>query len=272
MKLNLNNIKPKYIVAFNHLSLIILGMLFFNLQRNFVPFLYTIVLTTVLELLILTYQKKEISIDNILSAIITGAGILILLNTSIEILYLLAASISIACKHAFRNNKHNSPIMNPSLLGLIIAYTFCEFGYYKIQYDQFAHIHYSSIQITFLGLIVAYKINKMTQILTYFSILIMLSLLINTMHGDHLIYLLGPELSSTGLLFAFFMMTDPKTSPNSKIGQFLFSSALALITITINLFHIAHASFIALFFLNIIYYVYITYKKPIYNYSRNLSI
>ncbi len=176
------------------------------------------------------WKKLQMSIP---SALISSFGLSLLLKTNHWYIAALAAVISIASKYIIRiNGKH---IFNPSALGIVAVLYFT--GDAWISPGQWG----SNIVILFtvlcLGFIVTTKVQKLDVSLAFLGTFAAL------LFARQIIYLGWPmdffiQSLSTGslLLFAFFMITDPKTTPNHSIARIIWSMAVAAVAFYLTAF------------------------------------
>jgi|SRR5437868_8972062 len=169
------------------------------------------------------WKKFQTSIP---SALISSFGLTLLLKTNHWNIAALAAVISIASKYIIRiNGKH---IFNPSALGIVAVLYFT--GDAWISPGQWG----SNIVILFavlcLGVIVTTRVQKLDVSLAF------LGTFAGLMYARQILYLGWPmdyfvQSISTGslLLFSFFMITDPKTTPNHTVARIMWSMAVAAV-------------------------------------------
>ena len=167
------------------------------------------------------------------SALISSFGLSLLLKTNHWTIAALAAVISIASKYIIRiNGKH---IFNPSALGIVSVLLFT--GQAWISPGQWG----SGIVILFavlsLGFIVVTRVQKLDVSLAF---LLTFGLLL---YARQIIYLGWPmdyfvQSISTGslLLFSFFMITDPRTTPNHSLARIVWSVAIAAVAFYLTTF------------------------------------
>ena len=167
------------------------------------------------------------------SALISSFGLSLLLKTNHWTIAALAAVISIASKYIIRiNGKH---IFNPSALGIVAVLFFTSKAW--ISPGQWG----SGIVILFavlsLGFIVVTRVQKLDVSLAFLGTF---GLLLFT---RQIIYLGWPmdffvQSISTGslLLFSFFMITDPKTTPDHPVARIVWSIAVAAVAFYLSTF------------------------------------
>jgi Na+-transporting NADH:ubiquinone oxidoreductase subunit NqrB len=164
--------------------------------------------------------------NGIPSAIISSMGLCLLLKTNSLSTAALAAFISISSKYILRiNGKH---IFNPSALGIVAAVVLT--GNAWISPGQWGSGTVLLFAVLCLGFIVTTRVQKLDTSLAF----------VTTFGGllfiRQIVYLGWPsdffvQSISTGsvLLFSFFMITDPKTTPNHPTARIVWSILVAAI-------------------------------------------
>jgi enediyne biosynthesis protein E5 len=170
-----------------------------------------------------TFSKIK---NGIPSAIISSMGLCLLLKTNALSVAALAAFISIASKYIIRiNGKH---IFNPSALGIVAAVLLT--GNAWISPGQWGSGAVILFAVLCLGFIITTRVQKLDTslafLLTFGGLLFI----------RQIIYLGWPidffvQSISTGslLLFSFFMITDPKTTPNHATARIIWSMLVAAV-------------------------------------------
>lgn len=241
---------PRLLVTLNHISLLFIGILFFNFQRNISQTIWTVGTALFLDVCLrFLFRKESLSIRNLLSPLVTSLSLVLLLNSDSTFIYIFSAGVSIISKYLLSfDQKH---FFNPSLFGIVATYCFFDFGTFSIQYNQFMGMSYSAIQLCLLGFFTLYFANRIFMPIFYYSTLIGCAFLFSWLQPSiGLVDLIGPDFSASGILFAFFMMTDPVTSPKNLKKQAIFSILCALMSFSLSSHQILHSSFISLFILN----------------------
>jgi len=151
------------------------------------------------------------------SAIITGLIIGYVISPDEGYLKLVFASfIAILSKYSIRyNNKH---IFNPAALGII--FTIIVFG----AYTSWRGTYIWYILVPF-GLYFAYRYKKIEIILGYFAVSLFLFVMQAVLQGNALVNILG----YFSYFFIFIMMIEPKTSPVSLKGKYIFGALIAVL-------------------------------------------
>ena len=160
------------------------------------------------------------------SVLISAFGLSLLLKTNHWYIAAFAAFISILSKYIIRiNSKH---IFNPSALGIVAAIFFT--GDAWISPGQWGSGIVILFAILSLGFIVVTRVQKLDVSLAFLGTFGLL------LFARQILYLGWPmdffvQSVSTGslLLFSFFMITDPKTTPDHALARIVWSVAIAAV-------------------------------------------
>ncbi len=167
------------------------------------------------------------------SAIISSMGLCLLLKTNSLTAAITAAFISIASKYIIRiNGKH---IFNPSALGIIVTVFITQNAWISpAQWGSGAVLLFA---VFCLGFIITTKVQKLDVSLaflgTFGGLLFIRQIIYLGWPVDHFI-----QSISTGslLLFSFFMITDPKTTPNHTAARIFWCIAIAILSFYLTAF------------------------------------
>lgn len=180
----------------------------------------------------------SIFVDNILcrimvrrsskdSTVITALIIALILSfTTSGMVVAGTAILAILSKHLFVYKK--KPIVNPAAFGLLLSIFIFQTG--QSWWGAFGDLPAWTILFLLIGgYFVTERVNKFPQVFsflgTFFVLLLILGL---TSKGDAADALRPPFINAT-LFFAFFMLTDPPTSP-AKYKQQIFFGILAAVS------------------------------------------
>ena len=186
----------------------------------------------------LVFGKKDIPVwqrykKGIPSVLISSFGLSLLLKTNLVWVAIMAAAVSIVSKYIIRiKGKH---IFNPSALGIVVAVFFT--GNAWISPGQWGSGAVIMFGVCCFGFIVTTRVQKLDVSLAF------LGTFATLLFARQIIYLGWPmdhfiQSVSTGslLLFSFFMITDPKTTPNHLVVRIIWSAAIAAIAFYLTAF------------------------------------
>jgi enediyne biosynthesis protein E5 len=160
---------------------------------------------------------------NIRSALISGLSLCLLLRTNRIDLALLAAVITIAAKFVFRyRGKH---IFNPTNGGIVAMLLLTDQVW--VSPGQWGSVAFFAFLMACLGGLVVNRASRSD--VTYAFIVCYCTLLFGRSWylGEPFTIPLHRLESGALLLFTFFMISDPKTTPDSRAGRLLFAALVA---------------------------------------------
>lgn len=160
------------------------------------------------------------------SVLISAMSLCLLLKTNSWQISLVASFLTVASKYIFRWNKKH--IFNPSAFGIVACLLFTNDAWLSPgQWGSNAVIFFTVIT---LGTIVVTRVQKLdislAFLLTFTGLLYWRQVYVLGWPVDHFVHSV-----STGslLLFTFFMISDPKTSPDHPAARILWAVLIAAI-------------------------------------------
>ncbi len=163
-----------------------------------------IIAAVVTDLAITYFKEKSVSLPK--TAIISGLFIATILEVNNPFYAAIAAVIAMVSKHVIKVKNRN--VFNPATFGLIIS---------SIIFPvSFAWWSTSMIPVLVLGLVVATYYKRLHLVLPFLVVYFLLTQV-------------NPISSSYIFFFAFFMLTEPMTSPTRRNGRILYGVVIAII-------------------------------------------
>ena len=167
------------------------------------------------------------------SVLISAMSLCLLLKVNHWYISLLAAFITVTSKYIFRfNHKH---IFNPSAIGIVaVIYLTNDAWLSPGQWGSNTVILFGAIT---LGTIVVTRVQKLDVslafVFTFVGLLYWRQVYVLGWPMDHFMHSV-----STGslLLFTFFMISDPKTSPNHPVARILWAITIAAVAFYLAVF------------------------------------
>ncbi len=227
------------------LIFLVYGSIF--LQWNTEWFRYLLYISTVLlcqqTAWYMLNRKKDCSsiqkADQWKSALITGLSLCLLLKTNHWWVAVLAAAISISGKYFFRI--HGRHVFNPSALGIVVTIIFT--GNAWISPGQWGNNTILVFTILCLGCIM---VTKVQQLDVSFAFAGTYSLLLFTRQVIYLgwsaDFFVQSITSGSLLLFSFFMITDPKTTPDHPVARITWAMAVAAFAFYLSAFQFVNVA------------------------------
>ena len=161
------------------------------------------------------------------SVLISAMSLCLLLKTNLWYISLLAAFLTVVSKYVFKFNKNH--IFNPSAFGIIATILITKDAWLSPgQWGSNAVIFFFVVT---LGTIVVTRVQKLDVslafLLTFVGLLYWRQVYTLGWPMDHFIHSI-----STGslLLFTFFMISDPRTSPNHPVARIIWAILIAAVS------------------------------------------
>lgn len=167
-----------------------------------------------------------------LSAIITSLSLTLLLRTDLMALASLAAALAIGSKFLLRaNNKH---IFNPANFAIVVLMLASDRAW--ISSGQWGSTSLLAVLLIGLGLLVISRAKRFETTLFFLGGWAVLVFARAAWLGDPLAIPLHQLQNGALLVFAFFMISDPVTAPNTAAGRAIFGTLVATVAYVIQ-FH-----------------------------------
>lgn len=167
------------------------------------------------------------------SVLISAMSLCLLLKTNAWTVSLLAAFLTVVSKYIFRFNKKH--IFNPSAFGIVVTILLTNNAWLSPgQWGSNAVIFFA---VVILGTIVVTRVQKLdislAFLLTFIGLLFWRQVYVLGWPIDHFIHSI-----STGslLLFTFFMISDPRTSPNHPVARIIWAVLIAAVAFYLSAF------------------------------------
>ena len=159
------------------------------------------------------------------SALISGLSLCLLLRTNSPALLLATAFVTIASKFVLRwNGKH---IFNPTNFG-IVAMMLATDGKVWVSPGQWGNAAFFGFLMACLGGIVVNRAARSDVTFAFLACYLGLVFGRSLWLGEPMRIPIHRLENGALLLFSFFMISDPKTTPDSRTGRMLFAALVAL--------------------------------------------
>jgi Na+-transporting NADH:ubiquinone oxidoreductase subunit NqrB len=222
---------------------LLFGCLFLGWSVDISKYLITIASCLMVQYFFIIKENRDLS--SLKSAMITALSLCILLKANNNTVYLLAAALAIGSKFILKSQgKH---FFNPANFGIVLAVLLT--GNAWVSPGQWGNAPVVFFLVGAAGLMMVFKVGRVDTCLAFL-------LTFAVLEYARTIWYLGWETdvflhkmtSGTLMLFAFFMITDPVTTPKSKVSRLVWSGILATLTFALtNWFYVHTAPIYALF-------------------------
>jgi Na+-transporting NADH:ubiquinone oxidoreductase subunit NqrB len=189
-------------------------------------------------------EQPSWQVADFYSPLITGLGLSLLLRVDHAWTMALAGTIAILSKFYLQvNGKH---LFNPANVGVIAALLLTHQAW--VSPGQWGESMWLMGIFLTCGGLVLQKVGRWDTTIAFLGSYVCLEAARNFYLGWTWDVLGHRLMNGSLLMFALFMITDPRTIPNSQVGRILWASLIALVTFVLrNVFYLPTAVFWALF-------------------------
>ena len=157
------------------------------------------------------------------SALISGLSLCLLLRTNVAVLACLAAVVAIAGKFLIRiRGKH---VFNPTNAGIVAMLLMT--GEVWVSPGQWGTAAFFAFLMACAGMLVVTRAARSDVTVAFIACYSALVFARSLYVGEPMTIPLHRLESGAFLLFSFFMISDPKTTPDSRAGRILFAALVA---------------------------------------------
>ena len=258
----LGRLNLRLLLVVNNSSLIIFGILFMDLQRTLGQYLYCVGLAAGLEYLIQSFRQTgrlaflgwEYFWNRIFSGTSAALGCILALNIPDTKWYTVPVVLTVISKILI-TREDGRHVYNPSNFGIVLSLIFLPDHKAFFLPDQFSASPVPLVQALVVGMIVNIIVNRYWQVISYLAFSCFFSLIFSQVTGFNFTLLVGPDYNAVSIIYLMFMISDPRTSPDSIKKQVLFAASIAFITVLLRWYgSIAH-QILALFITSSLFFL-----------------
>ncbi|MGV3707577.1 MAG: RnfABCDGE type electron transport complex subunit D [Gemmatimonas sp.] len=234
---------PKGLLIIALLVLIIPASISAGLSRVAPGMLAACAIAMLIDAPILRYREKEWQFPS--GALLSGMLVAMVLSPfQTWHIATVAAAVAIVSKYIARTRSAN--VFNPAALALVVVYYIFDGRTGQSWWGALSEMHPVAMAALFgTGLFITNRVNKMPAVLAFLGVYYLL-FTIASFIGDpgHVAGIYRAPYLQMALFFAFFMVTDPPTSPPKQRDQVIFGAIVAVASFAI--FEIYHWIFFML--------------------------
>ncbi|WP_214483041.1 RnfABCDGE type electron transport complex subunit D [Bacillus sp. SM2101] len=241
-------IDPRYFVLLFLASFTIGGQFYLDFYQKWDAVITSVSVTVLTEIILTKIFHKKWNLFPI-SAVITGMGVGLLVSSYLLWVYALTAFISIFLKFVIKFKKGH--IFNPNNVAVVLVLFFLQ-EYAVSTPKQWSNGYLIMAVILCLGLIATYLANRLDVVLTFLGGFTVFGLFRHFVLGAPLFAAIGPLFGAGLQLFAFFMITDPKSTPTTRKSRIIFALLVAFVDAVFRVYRIPNPQFYALFVISLL--------------------
>lgn len=191
-----------------------------------------------------SFSLHPFFLSSLPSALVTSLGLSILVRADHYSTMVLACAVAIASKFLIRvRGKH---VFNPGNFGIVAALLLTPDAW--VSPGQWGEEGWYALMFLSCGGLVVGRVGRWDTTVAFLGSYALLEAIRNVLLGWTWDVWAHRLMSGSLLMFSLFMITDPRTIPNARIGRVLWAIAIALLTFFLrNYLFISTAVFWALF-------------------------
>lgn len=224
MPSQLHKLDPRYYQILALSSLLFLAISQFDIQITAENVIALLVSTLGAQILFSPTISQ--GVKGIPSALISALSLCLLLRTTDVVIAVCAALIAIGSKRFISHQGQH--VFNPTALALVAVTLLSQSAW--ISPGQWGHELYLLILIVGVGSIVTGRASRIDISLGFLLSFALLCFLRAVYLGDPLSIPLHQLSNGALLIFAFFMISDPRTSPKARSGRLLYALIVAAVS------------------------------------------
>ena len=181
------------------------------------------------------------------SAFITALGLSLLLRANHPLTMVLAGCLAIASKFLFQF--HNKHFFNPANFGIIAVITLTSDAW--VSPGQWGHNWWYLLLFMATGAMILKRVGRWETTAVFLLTYAGLEAMRDRWLGWSWDVIQHQLMTGSLLVFAFFMLTDPRSIPNAKISRIIWSFIIAILAFILqDFFYVNNAIFWALFMIS----------------------
>ena len=177
------------------------------------------------------------------SALVSGLSLGLLLRTPELWPFVVAGAVTVVAKQFIRVG--GGHVFNPSNFGLVVALAL-PWAAGRVTPGQWGDSWVLLFLILNLGFFIVYRVRRLHVVAAFVAAFALFGLLRSALDLSSVYSLQASLISGSFLLFAFFMITDPMTSPGTVRGRVIYAVAVAAVDAVLRSAGVPYSIFLAL--------------------------
>lgn len=223
----------------------VIGQTLLSFDHQWIQIIVSVLVACSLDMLLSYWKTRQIVIP--LSGFITGLGLGVLVESIPLWPFIVAPILAIGAKGFIRFQGRN--IFNPSNFGLtaLLILTPATVTTLAAQWSGSVLI---VMVILVIGGFTSFRVSRWDLVLSFVAGFAIMALIEELIMHNGFTFVYGPMLGAAFQLFSLSMLTDPKTTPDTRRMRIIFGLAVAVVDGILRLMSIQNSPFIALLFVS----------------------
>ncbi len=223
----------------------VIGQILLDFDHQWIQIITSIIVACVLDTILSSWRARQIILP--VSGLITGMSLGLLAEAVPLWPYVVAPALAIGAKACIRFQGRN--VFNPSNFGLAVLLILAPATVTTLA-AQWSGSMLIVMLVLVAGGFTSFRVSRWDLVLSFiggFCIMAFVEQMI-THHGFAFVY--GPMLGAAFQIFTLSMLTDPKTTPETRRMRVIFGLAVAFVDGMLRLMNNQYSLFLALFFIS----------------------
>lgn len=235
---------PRIFMACVLISYTLIGQLILAFDHQWIQIITSVLVACTLDTLLSFWKTRQLIVP--LSGFITGLGLGLLVEAIPLWPFIAAPALAIGAKWLLRFYGRN--IFNPSNFGLTVLLILTPATVTTLA-AQWSGSMLIVMLVLVIGGFTSFRVSRWDLVLSFVGGFALMALIEELIMHNGFAFVYGPMLGVAFQLFSLSMLTDPKTTPDTRRMRVIFGLTLAVIDGILRIMSIQNSLFIALFFL-----------------------
>jgi len=236
---------PRIFMACVLMTYTIIGETLLEFDHQWLQIVTSVIVACALDMLLSYWKTRQVVLP--LSGLITGLGLGLLVEAIPLWPYVVAPILAIGAKAFIRFQGRN--IFNPSNFGLTVLLIVTPATVTTLA-AQWSGSMLIVMIVLIIGGFTAFRVSRWDLVLSFVGGFCVMALIEELITQNGFAFAYGPMLGAAFQIFALSMLTDPKTTPETRRMRIVFGLAIAVVDGILRLMSIQNSLFIALLFVS----------------------
>jgi len=223
----------------------LIGQTLLSFDHQWIQIGTSVLVACTLDTLLSFWKTRQIVLP--LSGFITGLGLGLLVEAIPLWPYIVAPALAIGAKGLIRFQGRN--IFNPSNFGLTVLLILAPVTVTTLAAQWSGSLLIVMIVLA-IGGFTAFRVSRWDLVLAFVGGFAVMALIEQLIAHKGFAFVYGPMVGAAFQLFTLSMLTDPKTTPETRRMRIVFGLTVAAVDGVLRLMSIQNSPFIALFFVS----------------------
>jgi len=236
---------PRLFMACVLATYTVVGQTLLEFDHQWIQIISSIMVACTLDTIVSYWKNRQIILP--LSGLITGMSLGLLVEAVPLWPYIVAPALAIGAKAFIRFQGRN--VFNPSNFGLTVLLILTPATVTTLA-AQWSGSMLIVMVVFVIGGFTSFRVSRWDLVLSFVGGFCIMAFVEQLIAHNGFAFVYGPVLGAAFQIFSLSMLTDPKTTPETRRLRIVFGLAIALVDGILRLMNIQNSPFIALLFVS----------------------